>query len=143
MDIREIQGELKISKSRFCLVIAKWNSHIVDNLEAGAINSLRKYGAMNEDIDIVRVPGAFEIPLAIDKIAKKEKYDAIIALGAVIRGETPHFQYVANECVKGLSHTSLKYGMPVSFGVLTVDSVEQAVERSGENTGNKGCIGVL
>ena len=138
MDIREIEGKLNTSGCQVCLVIAKWNKHIVDKLESGALSLLQNNGMRKDSIDIVRVPGAFEIPLAVEYAIKKNKYDAIIALGAVIRGDTPHFEYVAGECVKGLSHASIKHGLPVSFGVLTVDNIEQAIERSGENAGNKG-----
>ena len=104
----------------------------------GALDSLIRHGIPEEDIILVRCPGAVEIPLTVKKVAKTGRFDAVIALGAVIRGGTPHFEFVANECVKGLSHINLEYEIPVSFGVLTVDTIEQAIERSGTKAGNKG-----
>jgi len=104
----------------------------------GAIDALVRQGIAESDIEIYRVPGAFEIPLAVKRVAASKKYDAIIALGAVIRGGTPHFEYVAGECTKGLGVVSLEFGLPVAFGVLTVDTIEQAIERSGTKAGNKG-----
>jgi len=138
MSIKTIEGAMTVSSARFCLVVARWNSFVVDSLEAGAIDTLRRHGARDEDINVVRVPGAFEMPLALEKIAAKGDYDAIIALGAVIRGGTPHFEYVAGECVKGMAQVTLKHGVPIAFGVLTVDSIEQAIERAGTKAGNKG-----
>jgi 6,7-dimethyl-8-ribityllumazine synthase len=107
------------------------------------VDALLRHGAEEKDLTIVRVPGAFEMPLAIERVAKKGGHDAIIALGAVIRGGTPHFEYVAGECVKGMAQVSLKHGIPVAFGVLTVDSIEQAVERAGTKAGNKGAEAAL
>jgi 6,7-dimethyl-8-ribityllumazine synthase len=120
------------------LVVARFNSFIVESLLEGALDALKRHGADDKQITLVRVPGAFEMPLVIDKLAKSEKYDGIIALGAVIRGGTPHFDYVAGECVKGIAQVTLQHGIPVSFGVLTVDSIEQAIERAGTKAGNKG-----
>jgi 6,7-dimethyl-8-ribityllumazine synthase len=137
------QGGMTISAARFCLVVARFNSFIVDHLESGAIDALQRHGAQDEDISVVRVPGAYELPLAVQKVAASERYDAIIALGAVIRGSTPHFDYVAGECVKGISTLSLKHQIPVSFGVLTVDNLEQAIERAGTKAGNKGAEAAL
>ncbi|MGB5832889.1 MAG: 6,7-dimethyl-8-ribityllumazine synthase [Thiohalocapsa sp.] len=136
--INTIEGVLRADKARFCLVVSRWNSYIVESLERGAIDTLTRHGADRADLTIVRVPGAFEMPVAIERIAAKGGYDAIIALGAVIRGGTPHFEYVAGECVKGMAQVSLKYAIPVAFGVLTVDSIEQAIERAGTKAGNKG-----
>lgn len=136
--IKVYEGALSVSNARFCLVVSRWNGYIVESLEKGAIDALRRHGAVDEAISIVRVPGAFEMPVAIERIAAKGGFDAIVALGAVIRGGTPHFDYVAGECVKGMAQVSLKYGIPVSFGVLTVDSIEQAIERAGTKAGNKG-----
>jgi 6,7-dimethyl-8-ribityllumazine synthase len=136
--IKTIEGVLRAADARFCLVVARWNSYIVDSLEKGAIDALRRHGAEDDAMTIVRVPGAFEMPVTIERIAAKGGYDAIIALGAVIRGGTPHFEYVAAECVKGMAQASLKHGIPVAFGVLTVDSIEQAIERAGTKAGNKG-----
>jgi len=136
--IKTIEGVLRAGDARFCLVVSRWNSYIVESLEKGAIDVLRRHGAKDDAMTIVRVPGAFEMPVTIDRIAAKGGYDAIIALGAVIRGGTPHFEYVAAECVKGMAQASLKHGVPVTFGVLTVDSIEQAIERAGTKAGNKG-----
>ncbi len=138
MTIKTIEGALTVQKARFCVVVARFNSFIVESLLQGAIDTLKRHGASESDITIVRVPGAFELPLALDRVASKQEYDAIIALGAVIRGGTPHFEYVASECVKGLAQVNLKHGVPVAFGVLTVDSIEQAIERAGTKAGNKG-----
>lgn len=133
-----IEGNLIASKSKFAILVARFNSFIVESLLEGAIDTLKRHGVDEKSIEIIRVPGAFEMPLAAQRIAAQEKYDAIIALGAVIRGGTPHFEYVAGECVKGLSQVSLNANIPVSFGVLTVDSIEQAIERAGTKAGNKG-----
>lgn len=138
MTIKTIEGALTVSNKRFCIVVARWNSFVVDSLEAGAIDTLKRHGANDTEITIVRVPGAFEMPLALNKVAASGKYDGIIALGAVIRGGTPHFEYVAGECVKGMAQVTLSHGVPIAFGVLTVDTIEQAIERSGTKAGNKG-----
>lgn len=138
MSITTIEGALRADNARFCLVVSRWNSFVVESLEKGAIDALLRHGASESDLTIVRVPGAFEMPVAIERIATKGGYDAIIALGAVIRGGTPHFDYVAGECVKGMAQVSLQHGLPVAFGVLTVDSIEQAIERAGTKAGNKG-----
>ncbi len=132
-----------VEDARFCLVAARFNSFVVESLVDGAIDTLRRHGTRDENITLVRVPGAFEMPIALEKIAAKGGYDAIIALGAVIRGGTPHFEYVAGECVKGMSQVSLKYGVPIAFGVLTVDTIEQAIERAGTKAGNKGAEATL
>ncbi len=143
MTIKTIEGVLRADQARFCLVVSRWNAFIVENLEKGALDALLRHGVAESDLTIVRVPGAFEMPVAIERIAKRGGYDAIIALGAVIRGGTPHFEYVASECVKGMAQVSLKYGLPVAFGVLTVDSIEQAIERAGTKAGNKGAEAAL
>jgi 6,7-dimethyl-8-ribityllumazine synthase len=119
-------------------VITRWNSFVVENLLAGALDALKRHGADENDIEVVYVPGAFEIPLLVKKMAASKKYDAIITLGAVIRGGTPHFEYVAGECVKGMASAMMQYEVPVAFGVLTVDTIEQAIERAGTKAGNKG-----
>ncbi len=132
-------GQLSVPpQARFGLVVTRWNQFVVNQLETGAIETLQRHGATAEQITRVQVPGAFEIPLVLDKLAAQGRYDALIALGAVIRGDTPHFDYVAGECVSGISQTMRHYGLPVSFGVLTVDSLEQAIERAGSKAGNKG-----
>tara|TARA_B110000967_G_scaffold184551_1_gene204062 strand:- start:13519 stop:13980 length:462 start_codon:yes stop_codon:yes gene_type:complete len=136
--LKTIEGDLTISKKKFALVAGRFNSFVVEHLITGAKEALLKHGADEADIELYYVPGAFEIPLALKKIANTKKFDAIVALGAVIRGGTPHFEYVAGECVKGISMVSLEYETPIAFGVLTVDTVEQAVERSGANSENKG-----
>jgi len=138
MAIKTIEGALNIQSARFCLVVARFNSFVVESLLEGAVDALRRHGAEEADITIVRVPGAFEMPLVLEKLASRGDYDAIVALGAVIRGGTPHFEYVAGECVKGMAQVSLRHGVPIAFGVLTVDSIEQAIERAGTKAGNKG-----
>jgi len=143
MSIKIIEGILRADQARFCLVVSRWNGFIVEHLEQGAVDALLRHGVAESDLTIVRVPGAFEMPVVIEHIARQGGYDAIIALGAVIRGGTPHFEYVAGECVKGMAQVSLKYGIPVAFGVLTVDSIEQAIERAGTKAGNKGAEAAL
>jgi 6,7-dimethyl-8-ribityllumazine synthase len=123
---------------RVGIVAGRFNDFVVDHLINGAVDTLLRHGAKEKDIEIARVPGAVEIPLAVKRMGKTGKYDAIIALGAVIRGGTPHFEYVAGECSKGLGQLNLELDMPIAFGVLTVDSIEQAIERSGTKAGNKG-----
>ena len=124
--------------AHFGIVASRFNDFIVDSLLKAAVHCLRQHGAADADIEIVRVPGAYEMPLAVDKLAASRRFDGIIALGAVIRGGTPHFDYVAGECVKGIAVASQKHGVPVGFGVLTVDTIEQAIERAGTKAGNKG-----
>ena len=136
--VKVFEGNLSAQGGKFCLVVSRFNSFIVEQLEAGAIDALVRHGADKADIQLVKAPGAFELPMVVQRIAATKKYDAIIALGAVIRGGTPHFEYVAGECVKGLATVSLNYNIPVSFGVLTVDTIEQAIERAGTKAGNKG-----
>lgn len=142
-EINSIAGELTITGSRFGIVVGRFNSFVVEHLLEGAVDTLRRHGADDANIEIVRVPGAFEIPLVAKKMAQMNKYDAIIALGAVIRGGTPHFDFVAGECTKGLAIVSLEFDIPVAFGVLTVDTIEQAIERSGTKAGNKGAEATL
>jgi 6,7-dimethyl-8-ribityllumazine synthase len=137
-DIKTIEGDFSGSQANYSLVVGRWNSFVVEHLLAGAIDTLRRHGVDEKHITIVRAPGAFEIPLVCKKVADSGSADAIIALGAVIRGGTPHFEYVAGECTKGIAQVSMEYGLPISFGVLTVDSIEQAVERAGTKAGNKG-----
>ena len=141
--IATIEGRLSAQGGKFCIVASRFNSFIVEQLEAGAIDTLLRHGADRTDISLVRAPGAFELPMVVQRLAKSNKYDAIIALGAVIRGGTPHFEYVAGECVKGLAGIALQYDMPVGFGVLTVDTIEQAIERAGTKAGNKGAEAAL
>jgi 6,7-dimethyl-8-ribityllumazine synthase len=138
MSIKTVEGALRASNTRFCLVVSRFNSFVVESLLAGALDALKRHGAEEGDLTVVRVPGAFEMPLAVERIAAKGGFDAIVAIGAVIRGGTPHFEYVASECVKGLANASMRHGVPVAFGVLTVDTIEQAIERAGTKAGNKG-----
>jgi 6,7-dimethyl-8-ribityllumazine synthase len=134
-----IEGNVRATGKKFALVVSRFNSFVVESLVDGALDTLDRIGEVNEqDITLVRVPGAYELPIVAKKLAEQNKYDAIIALGAVIRGGTPHFEFVAGECNKGLAQVSLEYGIPVSFGVITTDSIEQAIERSGTKAGNKG-----
>ncbi len=142
-EIKTYEGGMVVEGARFCLVASRFNSFIVDHLVEGAIDALVRHGARREDIHLVKAPGAYELPLAVQQVAASQRYDAIVALGAVIRGSTPHFDYVAGECVKGISSISLKHEIPVAFGVLTVDSIEQAVERAGTKAGNKGAEAAL
>ena len=137
-ELTTIEGNLIAQGRNVCIVASRFNSFIVDQLEAGAIDCLVRHGADKANIHLVKAPGAFELPLVVQRIAASKKYDAIIALGAVIRGGTPHFEYVAGECVKGISSVMLKHDIPVAFGVLTVDTIEQAIERAGTKAGNKG-----
>ena len=136
--IKTTEGDLIVRDARFAIVASRFNDFIVDSLLKAAVRCLRQHGAADADIEIVSVPGAFEMPLAVDKVAGSRRFDGVIALGAVIRGGTPHFDYVAGECVKGIAAASSKHGVPVGFGVLTVDTIEQAIERAGTKAGNKG-----
>jgi len=134
----EIEGQLQVRGARVALLVARFNSFVVESLLAGAVDCLKRHGAEEKDMTIIRVPGAFEMPLIAKQLAASKKYDAIIALGAVIRGGTPHFEYVAGECTKGLASVGMEFNLPIAFGVMTVDSIEQAIERAGTKAGNKG-----
>jgi 6,7-dimethyl-8-ribityllumazine synthase len=133
-----LEGQLDAQGLRVALAVGRFNNFITERLLEGALDALRRHGASDGDLQVVRAPGAFELPLVVQKLVATKKYDAIIALGAVIRGSTPHFDYVANEATKGLAQCALDSGVPVAFGVLTTDSIEQAVERAGTKAGNKG-----
>ena len=133
-----IEGHLKADGKKFGIVVARFNSFISEKLLEGAIDSLVRSGAAEADIDVARVPGAFEIPLVVKKMAATQKYDALICLGVVIRGATPHFDVVVNEVSKGTAQVGLELGIPVLFGVLTTETIEQAIERAGTKAGNKG-----
>lgn len=133
-----IEGDMVTGDGRYALLVTRWNSFVVDHLKAGALDTLRRHGIADDKVTVCYVPGAYEMPLVAQKLASSGDYDAIIALGAVIRGGTPHFDYVAGECSKGLAQASLSTGIPITFGVLTVDSIEQAIERAGTKAGNKG-----
>ncbi len=136
--IKTTEGDVIVRDARFAIVAARFNEFIVESLIKGALRCLRQHGAADGEIEIIRVPGAFEMPIAIDKVAATRRFDGIVALGAVIRGGTPHFDYVAGECVKGVTAASQKHGIPIGNGVLTVDTIEQAIERAGTKAGNKG-----
>jgi 6,7-dimethyl-8-ribityllumazine synthase len=133
-----LEGKLDASGGRFALVVSRFNELLTGRLTEGALDCLTRHGARDEDIVIVRVPGAWELPLAAQQLAETGKYSAVIALGVLIRGATPHFDVIAAETAKGLAQASLASGVPVSFGVLTTDTIEQALERSGSKAGNKG-----
>jgi 6,7-dimethyl-8-ribityllumazine synthase len=137
-DVKSIEGDLQARNARFGIILGRFNAFIGEPLLAGAIDTLVRHGADNGNIEVVRVPGAYEIPLMAKRMAASGKYDALIALGAVIRGATPHFDYVAGECTKGIAQVSMDFDIPIGFGVLTVDSIEQAIERAGTKAGNKG-----
>lgn len=133
-----IEGHLSAQGLRFAVVIARFNSFITDKLLSGACDALNRHGADTDDTEIVYVPGAFELPLAAQKVAASGRVDAVICLGAVIRGATPHFEYVCAEAAKGIAKVGLDSGLPVIFGVITADTQEQAIERAGSKAGNKG-----
>lgn len=136
--MKTYEGNLLAQGLRFGIIVSRFNDFIAERLLGGALDALRRSGADDEGIDIFRVPGAFEIPLVAKQLAAGNRYDAVICLGAVIRGSTPHFDYVANEVSKGIAAASLETGIPISFGVLTTDTLEQAIERAGSKAGNKG-----
>ena len=133
-----LESKLLAEGKKFALIASRFNDFITDKLVSGAVDALLRSGARDEDIDIVKVPGAFEIPLLAKKMAAKSRYDAIICLGAVIRGATPHFDYVSAEVSKGVAMVGLEADIPVIFGIITTDSIEQAIERAGTKAGNKG-----
>ncbi len=137
--MKTFEGQLVAGKEdKFCIILSRFNDFIGSKLLSGAVDELKRHGVIDENIDIVRVPGAFEIPVIAQKFAQTQRYNAIIALGAVIKGSTPHFDYVSAEVAKGIAQVSLQTGIPVSFGVLTTDNIEQAIERAGTKAGNKG-----
>jgi 6,7-dimethyl-8-ribityllumazine synthase len=137
--MKTIEGSLRVDRSRKVAIIsARFNHFITDRLVEGARDSYVRHGGDDADLDLILVPGAFEIPFALERALASGRYDGICALGAVIRGATPHFDYVSAEATKGIANVTLKHGKPVSFGVLTVDSIEQAIERAGTKAGNKG-----
>lgn len=138
-----MEGDFTHCDAVYAIVVGRFNSFVTESLLAGALDTLKRHGVAETNITVVRVPGAYEIPLAAQRLAASKKYAAIIAIGAVIRGGTPHFDYVAGECAKGTAMVSLKYDIPVAFGVLTVDNIEQAIERAGTKAGNKGIEAAL
>ena len=133
-----IEGMLESKGKKFGIVVSRWNQFIVHKLLDGAIDALKRHGSSDEDITIIYCPGAFEIPIVAKKMVQSDKYDAVIALGAVIRGATPHFEYIANEVTKGIAKVALDADIPVILGVLTTDTIEQSIERAGSKSGNKG-----
>lgn len=133
-----IEGELQAKGLKFAVIVSRFNDFICSKLLDGAIDALTRHGASEQNIEIIKVPGAFEIPLVAKKVSSQKKHDALICLGAIIRGATPHFDYVAAEASKGIAQASLDSGIPIAFGVLTTDTIEQAVERAGTKSGNKG-----
>ena len=136
--IKTTQGDLVVRDARIAIIASRINEFIVESLLKGALHALRQHGAEDGDIEIMRVPGGFEMPVAIEKVAASRRFDGIIALGAVIRGGTPHFDYVAGECVKAITAASQRHVVPIGNGVLTVNTIEQAIERAGTKAGNKG-----
>lgn len=137
-NIKTVEGKLNAAGLRFTIVATRFNDFIVDRLISGAVDYLVRHECREEYITLIRIPGAFEMPVVCRKIAERKQCDAIIALGAVIRGATPHFDFVANEATKGLAQVALSHGVPVGFGLLTTDNLEQAIERAGSKAGNKG-----
>ena len=138
-----IEGELLARDLRFGIVAARFNDFVVEPLIRGALDALKRHGVGEKQVELVRVPGAFDIPIVARKMALANRYDALIALGAVIRGQTPHFDYVAGECAGGVARIALESGVPIAFGVLTTDTAEQAVDRAGGKAGNKGADAAL
>lgn len=136
--MKTFEGKLIAENEKFCIVISRFNDFIGAKLLSGAVDELKRHGVKDENIDVVKVPGAFEIPIVAQKCAVSKKYNAIITLGAVIKGSTPHFDYIAAELSKGIASVSLQTGVPILFGVLTTDNIEQAIERAGTKSGNKG-----
>jgi 6,7-dimethyl-8-ribityllumazine synthase len=135
---RHIEGNLLAEGLRLGIVVSRWNHFICDRLVEGALDAIRRHGGDDENVDIVFVPGAFELPMASKKLCQSGRYDAVIVIGVLIRGSTPHFDYIAAEATKGIAQASMDSGVPVSFGLITTDTIEQAIERAGTKAGNKG-----
>ena len=136
--ITTIEGDLNARDLRVSIVAARFNEFIVESLIKGAVHCLKQHGATDSAIELIRVPGAYEMPIAVEKVASSRRADGIIALGAVIRGSTPHFDYVSGECMRGVAASAKQHGVPIGMGVLTTDTIEQAIERAGTKAGNKG-----
>ncbi len=136
--MKVFEGNLSAKGLKFCIIVSRFNDFLTAKLQEGAIDALVRHGAREEDIAVVKVPGAFEIPLVAKKTAGSNKYDAVIALGTIIRGATPHFDYVAAEASKGVAIASMETEVPIAFGIVTTDTIEQAIERAGTKSGNKG-----
>ena len=137
-NIRTLSGDLAARDLRFAIVASRFNEFIVESLVRGAVDALLRHGAGEKQIELIRVPGAYDLPFVVKRVAASRRYDAIVALGAVIRGATPHFEHVAAQCASGLARAAEESGVPVAFGVLTTDTIEQAIERAGTKAGNKG-----
>jgi len=142
-NIRSLSGDLVARDLRFAIVASRFNEFIVDSLIRGAVDALLRHGAGEKQVEIIRVPGAFDLPFVAKRVAASKRYDAVVALGAVIRGATPHFEHVASQCAAGLARAADETGVPVAFGVLTTDTIEQAIERAGTKAGNKGADAAL
>lgn len=142
-NVKTLEGDLQVRDLRFVIAATRFNHFIVDQLIVGAVDALRRHGASEKQIEIVKVPGAYDLPLIVRKLATSRRYDAVVALGAVIRGDTAHFDYVAGECASGLARVASDTGVPVAFGVLTTETVEQAIARAGTKAGNKGADAAL
>ena len=138
LHVKTIEGQMQANDQKFTIIASRFNDFIVDRLIGGAVDYLLRHGATRENITLIRVPGAFEMPLVAQKVAKRGKADAIICVGAGIRGATPHFDYVCSEATKGIAHVSMDTGVPIGFGLLTTDTLEQSIERAGSKGGNKG-----
>ncbi len=136
--MKTYEGELQAKGLKFAIIVSRFNDFITGKLLDGAIDALVRHGATEQNIDVIKVPGAYELPIAAKKVADKKKHDAVICLGTIIRGATPHFDYVAAEASKGIATASMDSGIPIAFGVLTTDTIEQAIERAGTKSGNKG-----
>jgi 6,7-dimethyl-8-ribityllumazine synthase len=136
--MKTYEGELQAKGLKFAVIVSRFNDFITNKLLSGSIDALVRHGASEKDIEVIKVPGAFELPLAAKKVAEKKSYDAVICLGTIIRGATPHFDYVAAEASKGIATASMDSGIPIAFGVVTSDTIEQAIERAGSKSGNKG-----
>jgi len=138
MSMKTVEGQLNAKGLKIAIVAARFNDFIVDRLISGAVDYLVRHGGSEDDLTLVRLPGAFELPIVAQKLARSGDYDGVVVLGAVIRGATPHFDYVCNECAKGVAQASMETGVPMGFGLLTCDSLDQAIERAGSKAGNKG-----
>ena len=140
---RNLQGQLTVTGQRFAIVASRFNEFITSRLLAGALDALKRHGCEDDDVTVVYVPGAFELPFIAKKLAESKAFDAVVCLGCVIRGQTPHFDYVAGESAKGIAQVALATGVPTVYGVLTTDSLEQAIDRAGAKSGNKGYVAAL
>ena len=141
--LKTLEGDLLARDVRVAIVAARFNEFVVERLVTGAVDALVRHGASEKNIELVRVPGAFDMPIAVRRLALSKRYDAIVALGAVIKGETAHFDFVAGECASGVARAALESGVPVGFGVLTCETMEQAIDRAGGKAGNKGAEAAL